>query len=320
MSNPPASVRRRQILGYGAGLGAGFALAPFGLMAASPAARPAGTALVSRPVPSTGEMLPVIGIGTARRFDVGEAAAERAPLREVLDQLPRLGGRLVDTAPSYGRAETVLGDLMAELGNRDQLFLATKVGAGRDGAAAGEAEMRGSLQRLRTDHFDLLMVHNLAGINEMLPVLRDWKAAGRIHHLGMSTSFERQYDDFAAVMAREELDFIQVDYAIDKRSAEERILPLAAERGIAVLTNLPFGRGRVFQAFGERPIPDWAGELGIASWAQFALKFVVSHPAVTVAIPGTARPEYLKDNLGAGHAPMPDAALRQRMAELIASA
>jgi aryl-alcohol dehydrogenase-like predicted oxidoreductase len=236
----------------------------------------------------------------------------------VLQNLPKLGGRLVDTAPSYGNAETVIGELLAEIGNRDEIFLATKVGAGRAGREAGIKEMQGSLERLKTKRFDLLMVHNLAGINEMLPVLRDWKEKGLTRYIGMSTSFERQYDDFVAVMKREKLDFIQIDYAIDNRDAEKTILPLAADRGMAVLTNLPFGRGRVFKAFGKEPIPDWAKEFGIETWAQFALKFIVSHPAVTVAIPGTARPDYLIDNLGAARPPMPDEATRKRMADLIA--
>lgn len=310
MSGNFISINRRQAL---AGLGA------LGLAASrmiSPAA--AQQQLVSKPIPSTGERLPVVGIGTARRFDVGTSDEERAPLREVLQNLPKLGGKLIDTAPSYGNAETVIGDLLAELGNRDRVFLATKVGAGRSGAEAGIREMEGSLKRLKTNRFDLLMVHNLAGIDEMLPVLRDWKEKGRTRYIGMSTSFDRQYEDFTAVMAREKLDFIQVDYAVDNRGAEERILPLAADRGMAVLTNLPFGRGRVFDAFGKKPIPDWARELGIESWAQFALKFIVSHPAVTVAIPGTAKQEYLVDNLGAARPPMPDARTRQRMADLIA--
>ena len=275
--------------------------------------------LVTKPIPSTGERLPVIGIGTARRFDVGSDEKDRAPIREVLQNLPKLGGKLVDTAPSYGNAEEVIGGILAELGNRDRIFLATKVGAGNRGAAAGIKEMEESLKRLRTDKLDLLMVHNLNGIMEMLPVLREWKDKGRVRYIGMSTSFDRQYADFTAIMEREKLDFIQVDYAIDNRGAEERILPLAADRGMAVLTNLPFGRGRVFQAFGKKPIPDWAKELGIETWAQFALKFLVSHPAVTVAIPGTARPDYLADNLGAGRGPMPDAKTRERMADLIAN-
>ena len=214
--------------------------------------------LVTKPIPSTGERLPVIGIGTARRFDVGSDEKDRAPIREVLQNLPKLGGKLVDTAPSYGNAEEVIGGILAELGNRDRIFLATKVGAGNRGAAAGIKEMEESLKRLRTDKLDLLMVHNLNGIMEMLPVLREWKDKGRVRYIGMSTSFDRQYADFTAIMEREKLDFIQVDYAIDNRGAEERILPLAADRGMAVLTNLPFGRGRVFQAFGKKPIPDWA--------------------------------------------------------------
>ena len=306
-------ISRRDLLK--SGLAAGLALT-FGSVR-SAFAGGLKPALVTKAIPATGERLPVIGIGTARRFDVGPEAPERAVLREVLRNLPKLGGTLVDTAPSYGRAETVIGELVEEIGNRDQLFIATKVGAGRNGLKAALEEMEGSFARLRTDRFDLLQVHNLSGIDEVLPVLREWKASGRIRYLGMSTSFERQYDDFVRVMEREDLDFIQVDYAIDNRSAEQRILPVAAQRGMAVLTNLPFGRGRVFDAFGDRELPAWARELGIETWAQFALKWVVSHPAVTCAIPGTATMRYLEDNLGAAYGPMPDAAARERMAALI---
>ena len=317
MSSHSGSPNRRQTLK----IGVGACLVPLGLAAQSENSLAATKAaeLVAKPIPATGELLPVIGIGTARRFDVDASEKERAPIHEVLREFPRMGGKLVDTAPSYGNAETVIGDLLAELGNRDEIFLATKVGAGRNGAEAGVKEMEGSLQRLKTKRIDLLMVHNLAGVREMLPVLREWKQAQRIRYLGVSTSFDSQYADFIAVMEREKLDFIQVDYAIDNREAEKRILPLAADRGMAVLTNLPFGRGRVFQAFGKRAIPDWAAELGIKTWAQFALKYIVSHPAVTVAIPGTARPDYLVDNLGAARAPLPDAATRKRMADLIAA-
>lgn len=306
-------ITRRELLKSGLATGLALALGT----ARSALAGGRESALVTKAIPATGERLPVIGIGTARRFDVGPDAPERAILREVLRALPKLGGTLVDTAPSYGRAESVVGELVEEIGNRDQLFIATKVGAGRNGLKAALEEMEGSFARLRTNRFDLLQVHNLSGIDEVLPVLRDWKADGRIRYLGMSTSFERQYNDFVRVMEREELDFIQVDYAIDNRGAEQHILPLAAERGMAVLTNLPFGRGRVFDAFGDRELPAWARELGIATWAQFALKWVVSHPAVTCAIPGTATMRYLKDNLGAAYGPMPDAAARERMAALI---
>ena len=273
--------------------------------------------LLTRPIPSSGEKLPLVGIGTARRFDVA-TAEEKAPLREVLRELPRLGGKLVDTAPSYGVAESVVGELVAEIGNRDALFLATKVGAGRNGAEAGLAEMNASLARLK--RVDLLQIHNLAGVDVMLPILREWKAAGRIRYHGISTSSDQQYDALEAIMKREKLDFIQIDYAIDNRLADERILPLAADRGIAVLTNLPFGRGRVLSAFADKPVPDWAKEFGIATWAQFALKWVVSHPAVTSAIPGTAKLAYLTDNLGASLGPLPDAKARQKMVALLEAA
>lgn len=272
-----------------------------------------------RQIPSSGEWLPVIGIGTSRRFDVA-TAEEREPLLQVLSELPRLGGRLVDTAPSYGMAESVVGSLVAKLGNRKELFLATKVGAGRGGVDAGIAEMKQSFLRLQTDRIDLMQVHNLAGVDEMLPVLRKWKDEGRIRYLGISTSNAQQYEQLETIMKREPLDFIQIDYALDNRTAGERILPLAQDRRIAVLTNLPFGRGRVLQTFKDRPIPAWAAKLGITSWAQFALKYVVSHPAVTSAIPGTAKLTYLRDNLGAARGPMPDAKTRAKMVELLQSA
>lgn len=276
---------------------------------------PAKTYIIhTRPIPSSGEKLPLIGIGTARRFDV-QTAEEKAPLRDVLRELPALGGKLVDTAPSYGVAESVVGELVAEIGNRDALFLATKVGAGRSGAEVGLAEMNASLARLK--RIDLMQIHNLAGVDTMLPILREWKAAGRIRYHGISTSSDQQYDALEAIMKREKLDFIQIDYAIDNRLADERILPLAVDRGIAVLTNLPFGRGRVLSGFKNESLPQWAKDLGIATWAQFALKWVVSHPAVTSAIPGTAKLEYLKDNLGAGRGPMPDAATRKKMVALL---
>lgn len=272
--------------------------------------------LNTRPIPSSGEQLPLVGIGTSRRFDVA-TAEEREPLREVLRELPKLGGRLVDTAPAYGTAESVVGDLVAGLGNRKQLFLATKVGAGRSGAEAGLAEMNASLQRLRVPSVDLLQIHNLAGVDVMLPLVRKWKDDGKTRYIGISTSNANQYEALEAIMKREPLDFIQIDYALDNRAAADRILPLAKDRGIAVLTNLPFGRGRVLKPFGDKPVPDWAKELGIETWAQFALKYVVSHPAVTSAIPGTAKLSYLHDNLGAARGPLPDAKTREKMVALL---
>ena len=272
--------------------------------------------LNTRAIPSSGERLPVVGIGTSRRFDVA-TPEEREPLREVLRELPKLGGKLVDTAPSYGKAEAVVGDLVREIGNRSQLFLATKVGAGRDGAEAGLAEMNASLERLHVKSVDLLQIHNLAGVDVMLPIVRKWKDEKKTRYIGISTSNDNQYEALEAIMKREPLDFIQVDYALDNRGAADRILPLAKDRGMAVLINLPFGRGRVLRPFGDKPVPDWAGELGIETWAQFALKYVVSHPAVTSAIPGTARLAYLRDNLGAARGPLPDEKTRQKMVALL---
>ena len=305
-------------------IGARAALALGGLLLTEPPAALAlaseSTDLVRRTIPSSGERIPAVGIGTARRFDVGESAEARAPLLEVLRELPRLGGMVVDTAPSYGAAETVIGDLVEALGNRRALFIATKVGRGRAGVAAGLAEMRRSIERLRSERIDLLQIHNMAGVEQMLPVLRAWKQEARIRYHGVTTSSTRQHEALARLVQREPLDFIQIDYAIDNRAAEGRLLPLAADRGVAVLTNLPFGRGRVFQALAGRPIPGWAAALGIRSWAQFALKYVISHPAVTCAIPGTARLAYLTDNLGAALGPLPDEATRRRMAALIDAA
>ncbi|MES3007334.1 MAG: aldo/keto reductase [Pseudomonadota bacterium] len=315
MSHGNRFLNRRDALKLGLAAGATLALGPNALFAQG-----SSSELLSKPIPSSGERIPLVGIGTARRYDVAATEEELAPLREVLRNFPGMGGRLIDTAPSYGNAETVVGNLLAELGIRDQIFLATKVGAGRQGRAAGLAEMQGSLERLQTDHFDLLEIHNLAGTAEMLPLLREWKQEGKIRYYGITTSSKEQYEELAGFMRSEPLDFIQVDYAIDNRSAEDLLLPLAQERGIAVLTALPFGRGRVFDAFGDTPVPAWAAELGIETWAQFALKFNVSHPAITAAIPGTARPEYLVDNFNASRGVLPDAATRQRMADLVANA
>ncbi len=319
MRSDDGRISRRAALKSWLGVGAGLALRP-GDVWAREAEKLAGLAqadLVMKPIPSTGERLPVVGIGTARRYDVATTREELQPLLEVVRDFPRLGGKLIDTAPSYGNAESVVGDLVAEVGNRDQFFLATKVGDGRQGAAAGRAEMEESLRRLRVNRVDLMQVHNLNGVNEMLPVLREWKDAGKTRYIGVTTTSERQYEQLERLLRTEPMDFVQVDYAIDNRGVEERILPLAADRGVAVLTALPFGRGRVFEAFGDEPVPEWARELGIETWAQFALKYNVSHPAVTVAIPGTAKMEYLTDNLGAARGRMPDEQTRRRMAALI---
>jgi aryl-alcohol dehydrogenase-like predicted oxidoreductase len=270
--------------------------------------------LVTKPIPSSGERIPIVGLGTARRYEAA-TPVDRAEIKEVLRRHPELGGRVIDTAPSYGTAEALVGDLLAELGNRPRYFLATKVNA--RSREAGTAQIEGSFTRLKTDKIDLLAVHNLVQVDTQLATLREMKAAGRIRYVGVTTSFDGQYGDFEATMKAQALDFIQVDYALDNRDAGARILPLAADRGMAVMVNLPFGRGRLFSAVQSRPLPDWATEIDCTSWAQVFLKYIVSHPAVTIAVPGTARMSYLVDNLGAAQGRLPDAAMRRRMEQFI---
>lgn len=271
--------------------------------------------LLTKPIPSSGERIPVIGLGTARRYEAVKDDAELAPLRETFQALHDGGATVIDTAPSYGTAEAVTGRLLQDLRLRPAVFLATKVSAtGQDG---GRQQIEDSFKALRTDRIDLIAVHNLRDVDVNLRTLRGLKDAKRIRYLGVTTSFENQHDALADLMARKALDFVQVDYALDNRAADRRILPTARDRGIAVMLNLPFGRGRLFQAVQGKPLPGWATELGCTSWAQVFLKYLVSHPAVTCAAPGMAKPEYVRDNLGAAAGPMPDAAGRRRMEEFI---
>jgi aryl-alcohol dehydrogenase-like predicted oxidoreductase len=286
-------------------------LAPFG-------ARAQPTNLLRKRIPSSGEEVPVIGLGTARRYEDAGTVEEATRRRETLARFAALGASIVDTAPVYGDAENVVGELIAGLALRERLFLATKVSTG-GGREAGVQQIEGSFRRLRASTLDLVAVHNLRGTDVHLPTLRELKQAGRIRYVGITTSSERQYPEFEAVMRRERLDWIQVDYALDNREAAERILPLAAERGMAVMVNLPFGRGRLFRAVEGRKLPPWAAELGVGTWPQLFLKYIVSHPAVTCAVPGMARPEYVEDNLGAARGRLADAAERRRMETFIDS-
>jgi aryl-alcohol dehydrogenase-like predicted oxidoreductase len=301
---------RREMVKLGAAAGAALALDPKSATGRGffPGRR---SDLRTRPIPSSGEEIPVVGVGTARRYDVGTSAAEREPLKETLALFRELGGKVIDTAPSYGNAETVVGDLVADLGFRDELFLATKVR--KEGRDEGLAEIERSFGLLKTDTFDLLQVHNLVDIDTQLATLGELKDAGRIRYIGMTTSSARQYEQFAAVMRNEGLDFIQVNYSLASRDAAEIILPLAADRGMAVLINLPFGRGRLFSAVGDRPLPDWAVEFDCESWGQFFLKYILGHPAVTCVIPGTAKPHYATDNVGAAMGRLPEPDMRKKM-------
>ncbi|MDT9599193.1 aldo/keto reductase [Sphingosinicella rhizophila] len=286
----------------------------------------------TRPIPGANEQVPVIGVGTARRFQGASSEEQLAPLRAAITRFVELGGRLIDTAPSYGDAEQVIGRLVEELGVSDRLFLATKV-AGAN-AAEAQTQIEQSFRNLRTRHIDLIALHNQQDAINKLAVLRELKAQGRVRSIGASISSQagfaptidavssapgqaEQYAGFEELMRRERLDVIQVDYAIDNRGASERILPLAQEQGLAVMVNLPFGRGRLLQATQGRPLPDWASEIGAKTWAQVCLKYIVSHPVRPIAIPGMAQARYVEDNMGAARGPLPDAAMRRRMEQYI---
>jgi aryl-alcohol dehydrogenase-like predicted oxidoreductase len=295
-----------------------------GACAASGALGPAALALAAelearkapvlrRPIPSSGEMLPVIGVGTAVVYNLDESDARFPLLVDTLRTFLAQGGAVIDTAPSYGRAEKCVGEILRRTGGRDQAFLATKIGS--SGEQAGADSAAASLRNLGTDRLDLLQVHNIRDSAVNLRTIRRLKDEGKVRYVGITTSFEGDYAEYERIMRRERLDFIQIDYALDNRKAEERILPLARESGVAVLVNLPFGRGRLFNKARGRPLPPWAAEFDCTGWAQFFLKFVLAHPAVTVVIPGTDRPEYAVDNLNAARGRVPDAQMRQRIVD-----
>lgn len=260
--------------------------------------------------------LPIIGLGTWQTFDVGNSESARKPLEEVLRAFVELGGRVVDSSPMYGRSEEVLGDLAVKIGVRDKLYVATKVWTrGRD---AGTAQMEDSERKLR-GRIDLMQVHNLVDVDTHLATLREWKAKGRIRAIGITHYTSSAYNDLAGVLRRDGIDFVQLNYSLAEREAEQRILPFAQERGVAVLVNRPFGAGSLFRETRGKPLPSFARELGCGSWAELFLKFVVSHPAVTCAIPATSKVEHLRQNMNAGVGVMPDAKMRARIAEAAGS-
>ncbi|MEA2329216.1 MAG: hypothetical protein QOE68_4175 [Thermoanaerobaculia bacterium] len=271
--------------------------------------------MLTRRIPSTNEELPVIGVGTWQTFDVGSSPAERAPLVEVVREFVALGGRVIDSSPMYGRSEEVAGEIAAGLRVRSKLFLATKVWT--SGRSAGIAQMEESMRRLRSSTVDLMQVHNLVDVETHLATLRDWKRAGRIRYLGITHYTASAYAEVEKVLRRDAVDFLQINYSAAERDAERRILPLARERGVAVIANRPFAEGALLRRLGARPLPDWAGEVDCTSWAQLLLKFVISHPAITCAIPGTSKLKHLQDNVGAAYGRMPDEALRSRIAAAI---
>jgi diketogulonate reductase-like aldo/keto reductase len=271
----------------------------------------AGNRMNQRKIPSSGEMLPVVGCGTWRTFDVGGKPADRAPLAEVLKVMFDSGGSVIDSSPMYGAAEGVVGDLLAAAGTRDKAFIATKVWtSGRDN---GIAQMKKSMALLKTDRLDLMQIHNLVDWRVHLPTLRAWKTEGRIRYLGVTHYTQSAHEELEAVLRAEKWDFVQINYALDDRAVERRLLPAAAERGTAVIVNQPFGGGGLLRKLSGRKLPAWAAEIGCTSWAQILLKFVLANPAVTCVIPGTGKPEHMKDNVQAGLGAYPDAALLKRM-------
>jgi len=303
-------VSRRRLLQTGLVGGAGLALASRLAWAAEAASLP----LITRSIPSTGEKIPVIGVGTNA---YGVAAPEEvAAIKSVLQRMPDLGGKIIDTARGYGSSEVVIGQLLAELGNRDKFFLCTKTPLSGD-VSGGAPVLDESFKRLKVDRIDLLQVHNFLGLDELMPHFLEYKQAKKIRYIGVTTSVDAQYPNMLAAMNKYKLDFIQVDYSIDNRGAADQILPLAQDKGIAVLNNVPFGgRGRsVFPRLAGKTLPDFAKEFDATTWAQFMLKYNLSNPAITGIIPGTTTLEYLLDNQQGARGRVPDAALRKRMEE-----
>lgn len=266
---------------------------------------------MQRAIPKTGEQLPMVGLGTWRAFDVADDPAERTPQRDVLRMLFDAGASVVDASPMYGRAEGVVGDLLAENETRERAFIATKVWT--EGKDRGIAQMEESMRRLRTGTIDLMQIHNLVDWRTQLETIRLWKAAGIFRYIGITHYSSRAIDDLVAVMENEEIDFVQMAYSIGERAIEDKLLPVAAERGIAVIANLPFEGGNLFQSVAGEPLPEWTAEFDCTSWNQFFLKFVLSHPAVTCAIPATSNPKHMTDNLRAGTGLLPDTKMRRRM-------
>ena len=269
---------------------------------------------LTKSIPASGEALPVIGLGTWQTFDVGSDPAARAPLREVLALLE---GNMVDSSPMYGNAESVVGELLAELGRRSRVFLATKVWT--SGRAEGIRQIEQSFQRLRAQRLELMQVHNLVDAATHAMTLQDMKAQGRLRYIGITHYTSSAYREVERALKIAPWDFLQINYSLAEREAEERILPLARESKVAVIVNRPFGSGSMFRATRGKPLPPFAADLGIATWAQFFLKWIVSHPAVTCAIPATSKPAHMKDNLGAGQGPLPDDRQRKVMAEFVDS-
>jgi len=309
-------MNRREWMRIALATGTALGLAPRILSAA-------GTqALLHRPIPSSGQLIPVIGLGSSATFRSVAEGDDVSALRQVLLAMVERGGTVFDTAPSYGASEEVAGRLARELGITRKIFWATKVnvaprGGGAADPAAARAQIEESFRRFGIETMDLIQVHNLGDVPTQLGILKELKAAKRVGYVGVTSTSKGQYAELERVMREEPLDFIGVDYAVDNRDVERTILPLAQERGIAVMVYLPFGRTRLFRRIEGRPLPDWAAEFDAGSWAQFFIKYALGHPAVTVVTPATSQAKHMIDNLGGGTGRLPDEAMRRRMAEFI---
>jgi aryl-alcohol dehydrogenase-like predicted oxidoreductase len=271
--------------------------------------------ILKRTIPRSGEMLPAVGVGTWQTFDVGAKAPERAELSEVLRLLAQSGGSVVDSSPMYGKSEGVVGALASGLGLRDKLFYATKVWT--SGREDGIRQMETSFRLMQTQRMDLMQVHNLLDLSVHAKTLREWKTAGRIRYTGITHYHDGAHAELESIVKTREWDFVQFNYSMAERGAEKRLLPACADSGTAVLINRPFSQGSLFPKVKGKPLPGWAAEFDCASWAQFFLKYLLAHPAVTCVIPGTSRVAHLKDNVQAGMGRLPDAAMRRRMTEYI---
>lgn len=314
---------RRRLLALAAGTAAALSLdsatgaerPATGLVIDSSSRLAGGHAMQTRIIPSSNEPLPVVGVGTYRGFDVAPSSPAYKQLRGVLDALFAAGGTLIDSSPMYGRAEQTTGELLSIHEPRSPAFLATKVWT--RGRKEGIAQMEESLRLLQTERIDLMQIHNLVDWQVHLPVLREWKQEGRIRYIGISHYTSSAYDQVEALLKAEQLDFLQINYALDDREAEARLLPLCRERGVAVICNRPFGGGGLLSRLKDKPLPGWAAQVEVNSWAQLALKFLLAHPAVTCVIPGTGNPKYMADNAGAGFGPTLTDAQRQQLIALI---
>jgi len=267
---------------------------------------------LARPIPSTGESIPAVGLGTWQVFDVAADAAELAQARETLQTFVNLGGRVVDSSPMYGSSESVTGRLAAELGMQGKLFLATKVWT--SGRQAGQRQMEDSMRKLRVERLDLMQVHNLVDVRTHLATLRAWKKTGRVRYLGVTHYHAGAHADLEKIIRPGDIDFVQVNYSLAEPEAGQRLLAAAADSRTAVIVNRPFAEGAMFRHVWDTPLPEWARAIGCASWAQYFLKWILAHPAVTCAIPGTRNPKHVADNLGAAKGLLPDEATRRKMA------